>query len=166
MLLVLNAFDVYILLILLSVGIVDHSLHSSLNAAFQQIFFLLAPQTSRFWELFVWLATIGLVKPCRRRDLCDGCLLNPCPLVRVGHRAHHVFLTSGVPYRWTCSSLGIGGLAFMILLADGFKLSLERILMCLLIQSQPNWTAYHLAASTDVRLREFDQLRPLLALVV
>lgn len=106
------------------------------------------------------------MKPSRRWDLCDGRLLNPCSLVRVGHRARHVFLTSGVPYRWTCSSLGIGGLCFMILLADGFKLSLERILMCLLIQSQPNWATYHLSASTDVRLRQFDQLCPLLALVV
>ena len=38
--------------------------------------------------------------------------------------------------------------------------------MCLLIQSQPNWAAYHLSASADVRLGQFDQLCPLLALVV
>jgi hypothetical protein len=38
--------------------------------------------------------------------------------------------------------------------------------MGLLIQSKPNWAAYHLAASTNVRLRQLDQLRPLLALVV
>ena len=109
--------------------------------------------------LFVLLSpigSIGLVKPCRRWDLCDWRLLNPRPSARVGPRAHHVLLASGVPYRRTCSSLGVVGLTFMILLVDGFKLSLKRILMCLLIQSEPNRAAYHLSASTDVRLGEFD----------
>ena len=46
----------------------------------------------------------------------------------------------------------------MVLLADGFELPLERILMGLLIQSQPDWATYHFSASTDIRLRELDQL--------
>ena len=82
--------------------------------------------------------------------------MNPRPLVRVSPRTRHVFLASGVPYRWTCSGLGIVGLAFLMLLVDSFKLSLKRILMCLLIQSKPDWAAYHLSASADVRLRQFD----------
>ena len=87
-------------------------------------------------------------------------------MARGGPRTRHVLLASGVPYRRTCSSLGVVGLTFMILLVDGFKLSLKRILMCLLIQSKPDRAAYQLSASTDVRLRQFDQPRPLLALVV
>lgn len=65
MLLVLDAFDVYVLLIciLLSVGIVSHSFHSSLNTAFQQILFLLASHAARFCELVIWLGGIGLIKP-------------------------------------------------------------------------------------------------------
>ena len=65
-LLVLDALDVLILWVLLSVSIVYYSLHSSLYATFQQIFFLLA-SCSCFCVLFVLRSTStsdGLVKPC------------------------------------------------------------------------------------------------------
>lgn len=124
MLLVLDALDVQVLIlwVLLSVSIVHYSLHSSLHSAFQQIFFLLA-SCSWFYVLFVLpSASDGLVQPCRRWDLCYWRLLDPRPLARVGAGTHHVFLASGVPYRWTCSSLGVIGLqlAFLILPIDSF----------------------------------------------
>lgn len=125
--------------ILLSIVIVHYTFHSSLDAAFKQIFFLLVSHVGLINKyLFVCLTTptaiISLVESCWRGYLSDWSFLYSGSLIWIGTWAHDVLLASSVS-NWGASptSFGISNLGIVIFLTNCFELSLKWILMCFLI---------------------------------